>query len=704
VKLSNDFNRTSAQMVGLGGVGAEQVEKWKDAMLELAPVVGKAPQELSEALYQISSSGAKASDALAILEASAKASSAGLGDTATVADAVTSAMNAYRQSGLSAAEATDTLVAAVREGKGEASDIAPVLGNVIPVASQLGVSFNDVAAAIASMSTLGFDAATASTNLSAVLSALLKPSKQAEEAFHKVGTSSKELREELEQKGLLATLRDMQDRFKGNDAAMAKAIPNIRALRGVLSLVGKSSENTDKVFQNMEDTTGSLGKAFSAVADQDGFKLDQSMAKIQASAIEMGDALAPVLSDMASGFAKAADLASDHEQATRVLGSAIAGLSVVLIGANSGLRVYNSSLVTTLRLQSALRGALIAGGWASAVAGIALVVHEGLDVLHERLNAEPAIFQEAEDAARSYRQALTDLNSTAEQHKDDVLRLKQAHLSEEATQRAARKAIDEYGRASLEARQAILNHKEALRELEKAEKAETKSKRENIDAGQRVGIGIRRTSNAIAGLEEHFGKLTKGIDRSNEANATLLRQLDQQAVAGFTEKVRKLAAENGGLETKAGRAALAVADLATKLGRIPTKTEINLVTNADHTRDQIERLRSAVASVPRTNIVDFFIRTHGSAPGSTPTGIAEGAGASGAIVNRPTLALIGEHGREAVVPLSRTRGNGPLPAGGITLNINGPVYGPSYRELADKLINPLNQAWARRARSNGGLA
>jgi hypothetical protein len=41
----------------------------------------------------------------------------------------------------------------------------------------------------------------------------------------------------------------------------------------------------------------------------------------------------------------------------------------------------------------------------------------------------------------------------------------------------------------------------------------------------------------------------------------------------------------------------------------------------------------------------------------------EGAGATGAIVNRPTVALIGESGPEAVVPLNRTSGNTPLPTG-----------------------------------------
>ena len=42
----------------------------------------------------------------------------------------------------------------------------------------------------------------------------------------------------------------------------------------------------------------------------------------------------------------------------------------------------------------------------------------------------------------------------------------------------------------------------------------------------------------------------------------------------------------------------------------------------------------------------------------------EGVGARGAIVNRPTVALIGEAGPEAVTPLDQTPGNGPLGGGG----------------------------------------
>lgn len=59
-------------------------------------------------------------------------------------------------------------------------------------------------------------------------------------------------------------------------------------------------------------------------------------------------------------------------------------------------------------------------------------------------------------------------------------------------------------------------------------------------------------------------------------------------------------------------------------------------------------------------------------------------GASGAVVNRATFAMIGEKGPEAVVPLNRTPGNSPLGAlGGDTYNFYFPNYHGDKRELAE---------------------
>jgi len=215
VKMAQSFDATIAKMVGLAGVSSKQASQWRQVILDMSTKVGKGPQELADGLYQIASSGVTGKKAIDALRVSAKASTAGMGETAVVADAVTSAMNAYAKSGLTAKHAVDILSAAVRDGKGEASQFAPVIGKVVAVASQLGVSFDQVAGGMAQMTRLGVPAEDAATQLSATFSALLKTTPAAEKAMNAMGLSSAGSAAGVTREGSVGDPRDVEGRYEG---------------------------------------------------------------------------------------------------------------------------------------------------------------------------------------------------------------------------------------------------------------------------------------------------------------------------------------------------------------------------------------------------------------------------------------------------------------------------------------------------------
>jgi TP901 family phage tail tape measure protein len=369
VKMAEEFETSMSRIVGLAGVGEKQVSAWSKELLRLGPEVGKSPRELAEALYFVASSGVSTAKAMDVLTASAKASEAGLGDTQTVADAVTSVMNAYGEANITAAEATDTLVAIVREGKGEASEFAPIIGNVVSVASKMGVSFNDVGAALAGMTRLGTDAATAGTQLQAFFSQLLKVTPAQAKALDSVGLSAAGLRQELRERGLLATLETLQTAFHGNTAAMARAFPNIRALRALLALTGSSAENTRGIFERMGDTTGSLAKAFDAAKKRSGFTFDRLKASGEAAGISLGIILAPSLIKVADGLARMA-IAYTNLSPQMKNWIAIAGAVAIVAGP---LLIITGSLVRALAALAPVVAAVLSplGLLAVAVAVVA---------------------------------------------------------------------------------------------------------------------------------------------------------------------------------------------------------------------------------------------------------------------------------------------------------------------------------------------
>ena len=266
-KMASDFESSMTKIQSLVGRSEEEVQGLTRSVLKLSGETARAPQELADAMFFITSAGIEGADAASVLEASAKAAAVGLGEAATIADLATSAMNAYGKENLGASDATDVMVAAVREGKLEASELAGSMGRVLPVASAMGVSFNEVGAAFAALSRTGTNAAEAATQVRGIMTSLLKPTQQAEEALTEMGLSSEGLRTQIKDEGLLSTLQTLATEFDGNAAASASVFGNVRALSGVMDLMGKNVAGTEAIFASMNNTLGATDKAFAVTAE-----------------------------------------------------------------------------------------------------------------------------------------------------------------------------------------------------------------------------------------------------------------------------------------------------------------------------------------------------------------------------------------------------------------------------------------------------
>lgn len=299
-----DFDTTLRRVVGLTDVTADEIGGIRDQILALGPAVGKGPQELAEAFYFVASAGFKAQEAMDVLKVAAESSASGLGDTQTIAQVLGAVINAYGKENITAARAADILTEAVSQGTAEADAFAGVVGRVVPVAASLGVSFDQVAAALAGMTLSGISADEAATSLRQIMVSLLKPSNEANDALAAMGLSAEGLRAELREKGLLATLRTLEAAFAGNESATAAVFGNVRALVGIQNLLGLSSEQLDQVFGKVND---SLGRQAEAYKDTEGPQRDmaRSMADLQATAITLGNDVLPtaveVLGQIAAG-------------------------------------------------------------------------------------------------------------------------------------------------------------------------------------------------------------------------------------------------------------------------------------------------------------------------------------------------------------------------------------------------------------------
>jgi TP901 family phage tail tape measure protein len=296
VKMAQDFDKSMTKIVALVGVNREQVGLWREDIKSISKETDRSTTELAEALFFITSAGLRGSEAIDALRASAQAADTGLGETKVIADAVTSAMNAYGSANLSAAQATAILVAGVREGKTEAEALAPAIGRVIPVAAELGIGFDQVTAAIATMTRLGLDASEATTALRGIMVTLVNPTAEAERQLRAVGLSAADLRSQVREQGLLAVLHNLRESFAGNEEAMSNVFGNVRALTGVLNLVGQNAEAAEAVFASLAQTTEKdLAVAFEEANKRAGEASETLQTQLNLALLELGEVVLPVV-------------------------------------------------------------------------------------------------------------------------------------------------------------------------------------------------------------------------------------------------------------------------------------------------------------------------------------------------------------------------------------------------------------------------
>ena len=365
VKMGSDFDKSMTKIKTLVGIAGDEVDNMSVRVKKLARDTAISSTEAADALFFITSAGIKGATAMEVLEASLMASSVGLGDTKTVADLATSAMNAYGSEVLSASNATDVMLATVREGKLAPEELASAMGRVLPLASAMGVEFNEVGAAFAALSRTGTNAAEAATQIRGIFSSLLKPTTEAEGALQSMGLSAQGLRKSLADDGLLATLEILKSKFEGNEDAAALVFGNIRALSGVLDLVGANADTTKTIFDKMNNTMGDTSAAFDKVEKSSSFKLAKSLNNIKETFVDLGAVLLPIvipaLQKLSNFVKNVAKSFSDLDPFTKNLTLSLVGIAAALplvISLFGGLLTVVGALLTPVGLVAAAIAAL----------------------------------------------------------------------------------------------------------------------------------------------------------------------------------------------------------------------------------------------------------------------------------------------------------------------------------------------------------
>ena len=654
VRAAVDFDRGMRNVNSIARLNEQELKRLNRQVLALAKESGQSPKVLAEGLYDIVSSGFKANDAIRVLRASARAATAGLTTTATASKAITAALNAYHLRARDARKVSDILFQTVNKGVLTFEELAGQMGDLVPAAAPLGVSLEEVGAAMATITLQGVPAAEAATRVKNSMLAIANPSDKLSDLLEKNGFQSGQAA--IKALGYDGVLKLLQRSTGGNVQALGELFTEQRGQLGMVGLLGRNLKTYTGILGDMGDATkgaGATTKAFDEQSKSLAVRWDKTKASLTAAAIPLAELLFPALEKGAEAIGTLADKVSQNmpeiQRRFREISSVVVDVGrdivrfattdvgVSLLAAAGTMKVFaaaSTSAVNAVKLLTAFK-------WSPLLAGVTII--GGL--LAGALTYLAQQGDKAGDAIRGIKAALDELTEKGRDHKQQqeavadaearvanaVLATDQATLDYNKTLDARRRGELKGEEGALALRSARQRLADALREERRANDDLSEAQAELTERNQAMGDAAEKSQKQIQTASRIFEDAFRAAERtakraksgeeqwpmqawgrqrsgffSDNAQKTA-QQAQLQFLRGMRtalEQTNKVASDPRVSKETQNRAAslrdqaAAAIIMARELGRVPTKKEVNAVLRNDKFRGAIRTMLRELGDIP----------------------------------------------------------------------------------------------------------
>lgn len=260
VKLADDFDTAFGEIATLIGQPADNLRDFQAQILEYSERSSASLDQITSATYGAISAGIDYRESLELIAAAEQLSIAGKADLGATTTALVSTLNAFGASADEAGAYADTFFTTVQLGQTTIPELADTIGRLAPIAAAAGLSFDEMAAAIATITAeTGTGTAEAITGIRAAINALLKPSSDAANLARELGIEFNA--SALESKGFAGVLEDVREATGGSTELMARLFGSVEALAPVLALTGNASDAFARNLAAMETNAGAAETA-----------------------------------------------------------------------------------------------------------------------------------------------------------------------------------------------------------------------------------------------------------------------------------------------------------------------------------------------------------------------------------------------------------------------------------------------------------
>ena len=301
VKVGSAFEAEMSKVSAISGATGDELGLLGEKAKEMGSKTKFSATESAQAMEYMAMAGWKTEDMLSGIEGVMNLAAASGEDLATTSDIVTDALTAFGMAASDSSHFADVLAAVSSNANTNVGLMGETFKYVAPVAGALGYSAEDTALAIGLMANSGIKASQAGTSLRHILSRMVSPTDEVQDAMDRLGISMTDSHGNA--KSLDAVMGELRNSFDGlseaEKAQMASAIGGQEAMSGLLAIVNASDEDFDSLRDSIYNCDGAAADMAATMQDNLQGQLTILKSSAEGLGIEIYESIETPLKDLA---------------------------------------------------------------------------------------------------------------------------------------------------------------------------------------------------------------------------------------------------------------------------------------------------------------------------------------------------------------------------------------------------------------------
>lgn len=372
VKVGMDFEAAMSRVKAISGATGEEFKKLNDLALKLGADTTFSAKQAAEGMENLASAGFKTNEVMAAMPGMLDLAASGGLDIASASEIAASALRGFGLDAEQSGHVADVLAKAAADTNAEVTGMGMSLKYAAPPAAALGMSLEEVSAAIGEMANVGIKGEMAGTTLRGSLLSLASPTKEASGMMKDLSFNAFDAQGKMLPFGVV--IGKLKTALKGlTDEKKADALATIfgrESLSGMMALVDAGPEKFDELTRSFKNSDGAAKAMAATMLDNTKGSLEQMKGSLETAAITLSTVLAPSIIAITAKITELANKFAALGPETQKTILVIAGIAAVV----GPVLIIVGTLVTSI---GAIAGAVGAASTAIAAAGGIMTVITG---------------------------------------------------------------------------------------------------------------------------------------------------------------------------------------------------------------------------------------------------------------------------------------------------------------------------------------